>query len=43
LDLEPVLDRRGDRPLVVAGGDGSLHTTVRALWRRGEADTCPSA
>jgi diacylglycerol kinase (ATP) len=40
-DLDPLLDRRGDRPLVVVGGDGSLHTTLRALWRRGEADTCP--
>jgi diacylglycerol kinase (ATP) len=40
-DLDPLLDWRGDRTLVVVGGDGSLHTTVRALWRRGEADTCP--
>jgi len=25
----------------VVGGDGSLHTAVRHLWRRGEADQCP--
>jgi diacylglycerol kinase (ATP) len=40
-DLEAILDGRGDRTLVVVGGDGSLHTAVRALWRRGEADRCP--
>ena len=39
--LDAVLDRRGDRTLVVVGGDGSLHTTVRHLWRRGEASRCP--
>jgi len=40
-DLDAILDRRGDRMLVVVGGDGSLHTAVRALWRRGEAADCP--
>jgi diacylglycerol kinase (ATP) len=40
-DLGGILDGRGDRTLVVVGGDGSLHTAVRELWRRGEAATCP--
>jgi diacylglycerol kinase (ATP) len=40
-DVGTVLDRRGHRPVVVVGGDGSLHTTVRQLWRRGEAARCP--
>jgi diacylglycerol kinase (ATP) len=40
-DLDAILDRRGDRTLVVVGGDGSLHAAVRAVWRRGEAATCP--
>jgi YegS/Rv2252/BmrU family lipid kinase len=35
-DLDQVLDRQGDRTLVVVGGDGSVHTTVAALRRRGE-------
>jgi diacylglycerol kinase (ATP) len=35
-DLEQVLDGRGDRRLVVAGGDGTLHRMVAALYRRGE-------
>lgn len=35
-DLAGVLDRRGDRWLVVVGGDGSLHAVVAALHRRGE-------
>jgi diacylglycerol kinase (ATP) len=39
--IDDLLDRRGDRPLVVCGGDGSLHNTLRALWRRGEAGRCP--
>jgi diacylglycerol kinase (ATP) len=39
--IDELLDRRGDRPLVVVGGDGSLHNAVRALWRRGEAGRCP--
>jgi diacylglycerol kinase (ATP) len=41
VDLDDFLDRRGDRPLVLAGGDGTLHAVLRALWRRGEAATCP--
>jgi diacylglycerol kinase (ATP) len=40
-DLDRALDRRGGRRLVVAGGDGSLHTTLGKLWRRGEAADCP--
>ena len=39
-DLDRVLDRRNGRLLVVVGGDGSLHTTVKHLWRRGEAAAC---
>ncbi len=36
-DLERVLDRLGrEETLVVAGGDGSVHTAVAALHRRGE-------
>ena len=31
-----MLDERGDRPLVIAGGDGTLHRVVAALYRRGE-------
>lgn len=34
--LDRHLDDRGDRPVIVAGGDGSLHTVVAALHRRGE-------
>ena len=40
-DLDSVLDRRDGRPLVVAGGDGSLHAVLERLWQRGEADQCP--
>ena len=40
-DLDATLDRRGGRTVVVAGGDGSLHTMLGALWRRGEAADCP--
>jgi diacylglycerol kinase (ATP) len=40
-ELDAILDRRGERTLVVVGGDGSLHTTLRALWHRGEAGRCP--
>jgi diacylglycerol kinase (ATP) len=40
-EWDAILDRRGDRTLIVVGGDGSLHTAVRSLWRRGEAATCP--
>lgn len=39
-DLSRLLDGRADRDLVVVGGDGSLHTMVATLRRRGElADT----
>jgi diacylglycerol kinase (ATP) len=34
--LDSALDRRGDRTVVVAGGDGSLHLTVSRLYERGE-------
>jgi diacylglycerol kinase (ATP) len=40
-DLDTILDRRAGRPLIVVGGDGSLHTTLRRLWRRGELAECP--
>jgi diacylglycerol kinase (ATP) len=40
-DLDAMLDRRGDRTVVVVGGDGSLHTMLKHLRRRGEAATCP--
>lgn len=35
-ELDGVLHRAGSRPIVVAGGDGSLHAVVAALHRRGE-------
>ena len=35
-DLDQVLNGRGTRRLIVAGGDGTLHRTVAALYRRGE-------
>lgn len=35
-DLDRVLDRLGDRTLVVCGGDGSIHTAVATLHDRGE-------
>lgn len=35
-ELDGVLHRRGGRPVVVAGGDGSLHAVVAALHRRHE-------
>jgi YegS/Rv2252/BmrU family lipid kinase len=35
-ELDGVLQRAGSRPIVVAGGDGSLHAVVQALHRRGE-------
>jgi diacylglycerol kinase (ATP) len=40
-DLDALLDRRAGRTIVVVGGDGSLHTLLRHLWRRGEAADCP--
>lgn len=42
-DVDRILDARGGRRLVVVGGDGSLHTMVGALRRRGEAGTCEVA
>jgi len=40
-DLDRILDGRGDRTLVLAGGDGSVHTAVAALRRRGELGAGP--
>lgn len=37
-ELDGVLHRAASRPVVVAGGDGSLHAVVAALHRRGELD-----
>jgi diacylglycerol kinase (ATP) len=37
-ELDGVLHRAGSRRIVVAGGDGSLHTVVSALHRRNELD-----
>jgi diacylglycerol kinase (ATP) len=37
-ELDGVLQRRGGRRVVVAGGDGSLHAVVAALHRRHELD-----
>ena len=34
--LDQALDERAGRRLIVAGGDGTLHRTVAALYRRGE-------
>jgi diacylglycerol kinase (ATP) len=42
-DVDRILDARRGRRLVVIGGDGSLHTMVGALLRRGEAGTCEVA
>lgn len=42
-DLTKALDERGDRRIVVAGGDGALHFTVNALWERGELSRTPLA
>ena len=39
--IDEVLDRRAGRRLVLLGGDGSLNTMLRYLWRRGEAADCP--
>ena len=35
-ELDGVLQRAGSRRIVVAGGDGSLHAVVAALYRRNE-------
>ncbi|HEX6873671.1 MAG TPA: diacylglycerol kinase family protein [Micromonosporaceae bacterium] len=40
-DLDRALRRWRAGPLVLAGGDGSLHTTLRQLWHRGEAGAGP--
>ena len=40
-DLDTALDRRGRRTVVLAGGDGSVHTAVAALHRRGELTDVP--
>jgi diacylglycerol kinase (ATP) len=37
-ELDGVLQRRGGRRIVVAGGDGSVHAVVAALYRRHELD-----
>ena len=39
--LDEILDQRDGRRLVIAGGDGSLHTIVAALHSRGELEDCP--
>jgi diacylglycerol kinase (ATP) len=38
-ELDGVLHRAGSRVIVVAGGDGSLHAVVAALYRRNELRT----
>ncbi|HEY6737296.1 MAG TPA: diacylglycerol kinase family protein [Actinopolymorphaceae bacterium] len=38
--LGQVVDDRGDRPLIVMGGDGALHDVVALLHRRNELDRC---
>ena len=35
-DLDGVLHRAGSRPIVVAGGDGTLHAVVATLYRRND-------
>lgn len=40
-DLHDLLARRDGRPVVVIGGDGSLHAFLRHLWHSGQADDCP--
>jgi diacylglycerol kinase (ATP) len=39
--IDELLDRRAGRRLVLLGGDGSLNTMLKYLWRRGEAADCP--
>ena len=38
-ELDGVLHRAGSRRIVVAGGDGSLHAVVTALYRRHDLET----
>lgn len=38
-ELDGVLHRAGSRRIVVAGGDGSLHAVIAALYRRNELST----
>jgi diacylglycerol kinase (ATP) len=40
-ELDQLLAGRGDRTVVVAGGDGSLHTIVSTLYARRELSDCP--
>jgi len=40
-ELDGVLHRRGGRRVVVAGGDGTLHAVVSALYRRHELGETP--
>lgn len=40
-EIDGELDRLAGRRLVVAGGDGSVHAVVAALWRRGELASTP--
>jgi YegS/Rv2252/BmrU family lipid kinase len=40
-EIDGELDRLAGRRLVVAGGDGSIHAVVAALWRRGELGATP--
>jgi diacylglycerol kinase (ATP) len=35
-ELDGVLHRAGSRPIVVAGGDGSLHAVIATLYRRND-------
>jgi diacylglycerol kinase (ATP) len=37
-ELDGVLQRAGSRRIIVAGGDGSLHAVISALYRRRELD-----
>lgn len=39
--IDEQLDRLDGRRLVIAGGDGSVHAVVAALWRRGELAATP--